>query len=169
MFNIVTESLIKRIPHIDGINEKRLPQFLSKTYARIISLRTKYEMGEIPFNNEELKDDYRQLNIISNTLELFLLGNHEVRNRKSVAYVAAITRKLMSMIPSESEKAQISLHYLPEDLYATLLFIISGNFADALEVADNFDFNKIVIFINTATGKRPFIKDQGPSSTTTQD
>lgn len=143
MFNIVTESLIKRIPHIDGINEKRLPQFLSKTYARIISLRTKYEMGEIPFNNEELKDDYRQLNIISNTLELFLLGNHEVRNRKSVAYVAAITRKLMSMIPSESEKAQISLHYLPEDLYATLLFIISGNFADALEVADNFDFNKI--------------------------
>lgn len=143
MFNIVTESLIKRIPHINGIDKKQLPQFLSKTYARIISLRTKYEMGEIPFNNEELKDDYRQLNVIANTLELFMLGNPKGKDRKSVAYVAAITRKLMSMIPYEGEKPQISLHYLPEDLYATLLFIISGNFADAIEVADNFDFNKI--------------------------
>lgn len=72
MYNTVTEELIKRIPHVEGFVENLLPVTLTTIYAKIISLSTKYKDGEIPFDLETLKDDRKKLNILSNTLELYL-------------------------------------------------------------------------------------------------
>lgn len=78
MYNTVTEELIRRIPHVEGFTENLLPVTLTTVYAQIISLSAKYKDGEIPFDLEILEDDRRKLNILSNTLELYLLQIHIV-------------------------------------------------------------------------------------------
>lgn len=137
MFNIVTAEIIKKIPHIEGVDENRLPQFLSKTYARIISLRTKYLENELQFDNDELQNDIQKLSLICNTLELFLLKNESEIDKQSVAYVSAIGRKFISMI--EKNDNFLSVNYIPSKIYAALLFIISGNFSDAYEISTTVD------------------------------
>lgn len=145
MYNISTENAIRKIPAINGIDIERLPQLLTQKYARIISLKTRYEAGEIQFNNEELKNDWQELNVIANTLELYLIADktEDTKEKDSIAYVAAISRKLMSMIRKVENLDKLSLYFVPEDLLSAILFIISGNLPDAQEVADNFDISKV--------------------------
>lgn len=137
MFNTVNESLIKQIPDVYGVDNERLPQMLSRVYARIICLKTKYEAGRLPFNNAELNENYRELDNLSNMLELYLMNNNNHDNRKAVAYVAATGRKLMGMIRERHEEP-LTLQYIPEEVYAALLYVISGSLAEAQEVASNF-------------------------------
>lgn len=141
MYNISTENAIRKIPAINDIDIERLPQLLTQKYARIISLKTRYEAGEIQFNNEELKNDWQELNLIANTLELYLIVDktEDTKEKESIAYVAAVSRKLMSMIRKVENLDELSLYFVPEDLLSAILFIISGNLPDAQEVADNFD------------------------------
>ena len=58
MFNVITADMIKALPPVDGVDAERLPQLLSKVYAHILGLKTKYGEGEIPFVAEELDKDY---------------------------------------------------------------------------------------------------------------
>ena len=145
MYNISTEKVIRKIPTINGIDKERLPQLLTQKYARIISLKTRYEAGVIQFNNEELKSDWQELNTIANTLELYLIADktEATKEKESIAYVAAVSRKLMSMIQKSENLDDLSLYFVPEDLLSAILFIISGNLPDAQEVADNFDIGII--------------------------
>lgn len=145
MYNISTEKVIRKIPTINGIDKERLPQLLTQKYARIISLKTRYEAGVIQFNNEELKSDWQELNTIANTLELYLIADktEATEEKESIAYVAAVSRKLMSMIQKGENLDDLSLYFVPEDLLSAILFIISGNLPDAQEVADNFDIVNI--------------------------
>ena len=145
MYNLSTENAIRNIPAIDGIDKERLPQLLTRKYARIISLKTRYEAGELQFNNEELKADFQELNKIANTLELYLIADKTVstKEKESIAYVAAVSRKLMSMIRKDGNLDNLSLYFVPEDLLSAILFIISGNLPDAQEVADGFDIDNI--------------------------
>lgn len=141
MFNTVTESVIKNIPNIEEVDIDYLPQLLSRKYARIIGLKTKYENGEIPFNNEELEADWEELETIAQTLEMSLLVSElDAEKKKSVAFVAATARKLMSMIHPFESINELSLYYVPSELHTVLLFLISGNMADSQEIADSFDF-----------------------------
>lgn len=145
MYNISTENVIRNIPTINGIDKERLPQLLTQKYARIISLKTRYEAGVIQFNNEELKSDWQELNTIANTLELYLIADktEATKEKESIAYVAAVSRKLMSMIQKSENLDDLSLYFVPEDLLSAILFIISGNLPDAQEVANNFDIGII--------------------------
>ena len=143
MFNTVTEALIKQIPSIYTVDIDRLPQFLTQSYARIIGLKTKYQVGNIEFNNGELEHDLKQLEVIACTLEFYLVCYPNLENRKSIAYVSAVARKLIGMIQPVDDMASLSLHYLPVNLSSILLFIISGNFADAKEIADNMTICEI--------------------------
>ncbi|MCL1627065.1 DEAD/DEAH box helicase [Bacteroides caecicola] len=142
MYNTVTEELIRRIPHVEGFTENLLPVTLTTVYAQIISLSAKYKDGEIPFDLEILEDDRRKLNILSNTLELYLFANPYSDKKKSIAYVAATARKLLFKIRGVQENEILDLNYVPSDLYASLLYIISGNFADAQEIAESFSIYK---------------------------
>lgn len=142
MYNTVTEELIKRIPHVEGFIESLLPVTLTTIYAQIISLSAKYKDGEIPFDLGILEDDRKKLNILSNTLELYLFANPYSDRKKSIAYVAATARKLLLKIKGEQKNEILDLNYVPSDLYASLLYIISGNFADAQEIAESFSIRK---------------------------
>lgn len=146
MYNLSTEKAIRNIPAIDGFDKERLPQLLTKKYARIISLKTRYDAGELQFNNEELKSDFQELNTIANTLELYLIADKtdSTKEKESIAYVAAVSRKLMSMIRKNGNLDNLSLYFVPEDLFSAILFIISGHLPDAQEVADGFDIENVV-------------------------
>ena len=159
MYNLSTEKAICNIPAIDGIDKERLPQLLTEKYARIISLKTRYEDGELQFNNEELKTDFQELNTIANTLELYLIADKtdSTKEKESIAYVAAVSRKLMSMIRKDGNLDNLSLYFVPEDLLSAILFIISGNLPDAQEVADGFEINNIA----DSNKKRLYIAIQG--------
>ena len=62
--------------------------------------------------------------------------------KKSIAFVAATARKLLFKIKDVQEDEVLDLNYIPSDLYASLLYVISGNFADAQEVAEGFSIHK---------------------------
>lgn len=143
MFNEITESLIKQIPNIENVDIERLPQFLSRSYAKILGFKMKYVGGEKGGNREEFVQDLKQLEIIANTLEVCLVCNSKIENKKSVAYVSAVARKLIGMMQPIDDSNLLSLHYLPVNLSAILLFVISGNFADAKELADNIKVKEI--------------------------
>lgn len=138
MYNVVTEELIKKVPHVEGFSEKSLPETLTAIYAQIISLSAKYKDGKIPFHLATLKSDRKKLNILSNTLELYLFANPKSQSLKSIAFVAATARKLLFKIRGREDEL-LDLNYIPSDLYASLLYVICGSFADAQEVADGFN------------------------------
>ena len=57
MFNNITAEYIKNIPPIEGVKVEHLPQILSRIYANILALRTKYADDVLHFPSEELRQD----------------------------------------------------------------------------------------------------------------
>lgn len=140
MYNKITEELIKRIPHIEGVDSDSLPLFLTRSYAQIVSLRTKMEADTIDFSKSELSENYATLERIANTLEIMILCNPQAGDVKSMAFVAAVARKLMGMSLPSDDSNMLSADYLPVKLSSALLFVISGNLADAQETAYLFNY-----------------------------
>ena len=134
MFNVITADMIKALPPIDGVDAERLPQLLSKVYAHILGLKTKYGQGEIPFVAEELDKDYRMLRKLAFALELYLESEKYEDYLRPIAYVAAMAHKMlgkMEQMPTQS----LTIDSVPSDVSAALLFVIGGYFADAEEMA----------------------------------
>lgn len=134
MYNPVTAEMLRIMPEIDNISNEYMPQYLSKVYARIVCLRKKYEDGEIAFDDADLQEDRRGLEDISNTLLLYLMSERNEEQKRNIAYIAAESRILISIIRGHNNGC-LSLNCIPEDVYSTLLFLISGNFAEANEMA----------------------------------
>ena len=54
MFNTVTAEQIKSLPPVEDVNVERLPELLSKIYAHILGLQTKYGEGQLSFVDREI-------------------------------------------------------------------------------------------------------------------
>ena len=154
MFNVITADMIKALPPINGVDAERLPQLLSKVYAHILGLKTKYGQGEIPFVAEELDKDYRMLRKLAFTLEFYLESEKYEDYLRPIAFVAAMAYKMlgkMEQIPEQS----LTIDSVPSDVSAALLFVIGGYFADAAEMAqainprdeDSLAKNQLIQFI----------------------
>lgn len=137
MYNKETYRLIQQIPHISGITVDDLPQFLTRVYAKIVALKatanTKDCHIDIP---KEIKD----LGVIANTLEILLLSDTKIPNKKSIAFVGATSRQLMDMINPDVEYNCLTLYNIPYIVSASLQFVISGHFADAQEMAKKIHY-----------------------------
>lgn len=143
MFNNVTADYIRNIPPVDGVEIELLPQMLSKIYAHILGLRTKYADDVLQFPAEELEQDVEFLGKLSLTLEVYLeSGQFEAMNN-SIAYVAAMAHKLLGKL-SEPKEIEITGYETPSQLVAALLFIIGHYFADAEETARYIRWDMIV-------------------------
>ncbi|MCH5241946.1 MAG: DEAD/DEAH box helicase [Muribaculaceae bacterium] len=147
MYNKETYHLIQQIPHISGITTENLPQFLTKVYAKIVALKATANTEDFHIGiSKEVKD----LGIIANTLEILLISDTEMENKKSIAFVGASSRQLMDMINPDDEYNCLSLYNLPYIVSASLQFVISGHFADAQEMAKK---------INYKNTNSPYIRD----------
>ena len=140
MFNVITADMIKALPPVDGVDAERLPQLLSKVYAHILGLKTKYGEGEIPFVAEELDKDYRVLRKLAFTLELYLESDRYDEYSRSIAFVAAMSHKMLYKMEQMPEQS-LTLDEVPSNVAATLLFIIGGYFADAEEMVHSVRYN----------------------------
>lgn len=142
MFNSVTADYIKEIPSVDGVDIDHLPQMLSKIYAHILGMRTKYAGDVLQFPAEELEQDREYLGKLSLALEVYLESGQFESLNSSIAYVAAMCHKLLAKI-AEPSAVVIDKYDAPPELVALLLFIIGHYFADAEETAGYIKWNEI--------------------------
>ena len=134
MFNIITSDYIKNIPPVEGVDKEYLPQILSKIYAHILGLRTKYADDVLRFPAEELEDDLTFLGKLSLSLEVYLDSEQFEAMSGAVAYVAAMAHKLMGKL-KEKQESDVTAYEVPTEVVAVLLFIIGHYYADAEEMS----------------------------------
>lgn len=142
MFNRVTEDYIKQIPPVEGIDIDHLPQLLSKVYAHILGLRTKYADDVLQFPVDELEQDVECLGNLSLALEVYLESGQFEEMNSSIAYVAAMSHKLLGRLVEKSDVI-LTKYEAPSELVAILLFIIGHYFADAVETASHIKWGEI--------------------------
>ena len=136
MFNRITADSLKSLPPVSGVDTQRMPQILSKVYAHIVGLKSKYQVGVHNFEPEEIAEDYRMLKDLSFTLEIYLESGKFEKQTEAIAFVDAMSHKLMGKL-KEQKLESLSYDNVPPDLIAVLLFVIGGYIADAKELACN--------------------------------
>lgn len=134
MFNGVTAERLKTLPPVEGVESKRIPQILSQIYAHIVGLKAKYDVGVLTFEAEEIGEDYQRLSDLAFTLELYLETGRFAEHNDAIAFVAAMSHKLMSKL-KEQEEEPLTSDAVPPNVVSVLLFIIGGYIADAEETA----------------------------------
>ena len=134
MFNSVTADRLREIPPVDGVDSNRIPQILSQVYAHIVGLKAKYDVGVLAFEAEEIGKDYQMLSDLAFTLELYLESRRFEDKKDAIAFVAAMSHKLMSKLKEPNEEP-LTADAVPSDLVSVLLFIVGGYIADAEEVS----------------------------------
>ena len=134
MFNRVTAERLKSLPPVKGVDSKRIPQILSKVYAHIVGLKAKYDVGVLTFEADEIKEDYQKLSDLAFSLELYLESGRFAEQNDAIAFVAAMSHKLMSKL-KEQEEEPLTSNAVSSDVVSVLLFIIGGYIADAEETA----------------------------------
>jgi len=132
MFNSVTADRLKHLPPVEGVDRKRIPQILSKVYAHIVGLRSKYDAGASSFAAEEIEEDYNMLSDLAFTLELYLESGRFEDKNDAIAFVAAISHKLMSKLKTQKPEA-LTAYSIPSDMASVLLFVIGGYITEAEE------------------------------------
>lgn len=134
MFNSVTAERLRALPSVEGVDSKRIPQILSQVFAHIVGLKAKYDVGVLTFEAEEIGADYQMLSDLAFTLELYLESGRFTEHNDAIAFVAAMSHKLMSKL-KEQEVEPLTSDAVPSDVVSVLLFIIGGYIADAEETA----------------------------------
>ncbi len=134
MFNSVTANSLKTLPPVEGVDRERIPQILTKVYAHIVGLKTKYEIGVLNFEQKEIDEDCRLLGNLAFTLELYLESGKFANQNDAIAFVAAMSHKLLGKLKDQKPKS-LTCYEMPSDLVSVLLFVIGGYIADAEELS----------------------------------
>ena len=134
MFNSVTAERLRELPPVEGVDSNRIPQILSQVYAHIVGLKAKYDVEVLAFEPEEISRDYQVLSDLAFTLELYLESGRFEDKNDAIAFVAAMSHKLMSKLKEPNEEP-LTVNAVPSDLVSVLLFIIGGYIADAEEMS----------------------------------
>lgn len=136
MYNSITEEVIRQVPHIHGSESENLPQYLTQIYARIVSVRRRFN-GSRKISRK-LKSDIIELRKLANNLESLTVLNRNNSNHISAAFVAGTAHNLLQLI--RDDKYSVSGHGLevqsvPSWISSILLFLIGESPADAAEIA----------------------------------
>lgn len=136
MYNSITEEVISKTPQIDGSETEDLPQYLTKIYARIVSVRRRVDGSKKI--SKQLKSDIAELRKLANNLESLTVLNKNNANHISAAFVAGTAHHLLQLV---RDQGKIPIDYLlesqnvPSWISSILLFLIGESPADAAEIA----------------------------------
>lgn len=145
MYNSTTEDIIRQIPNIGDIDIERLPQELTKIFAKIVTLRASLNNDRDPFS-KKFKPNITLLRTLANNLETLtvLHQNHEYHN--SIAFVAGTAHYLLLMMrranDSQLFSSEFSSQSIPTAASAIALFLIGNSPADAAEVAGKVNLSQ---------------------------
>lgn len=131
MYNPVTESIITSIPPVEDIDPKQLPMLLTRAYAEILIVK---DLGLRADVERKLSEDSKHLRKLAFALELYLLSPKFKDAKESIAFVAATALKTLLYIDNNENSSVLTAAYIPEEIVAALLFIISGNFTESAEI-----------------------------------
>ncbi|MFC3356121.1 DEAD/DEAH box helicase [Sphingobacterium zeae] len=136
MYNSITESVIRNAPEINGSKPEELPQYLTKIYARIVSVRRRID-GNRKIS-KKLRNDIDELRKLANNLESFTVLNRTSKNRVSAAFVSATAHNLLQLIRDKKKiphNQGLEAQNVPSWISSILLFLIGESPADAAEIA----------------------------------
>ena len=138
MYDPSTADLIRRTPPLDDLDREDLPDYLSESYAKIVSARLRLRAGHI-VDDEELAELVSRLRRLAFTNEALVSVSPTRDDRAAAAFVAATAHQLVFNIERIRERGALSsflhIHCVSPDIAAMLLFLVAEASADALEVA----------------------------------
>jgi ATP-dependent RNA helicase DOB1 len=144
MYNLKTEKLIREVPKIGELNMERLPQELTKIYAKIVAIRRTIDVSQ-NFVPKGLKKNIKLLHTLAANLETLVLLDKDNKDRQSASFVAATAQYLLSMINKKNgsllEKEEFTVNSIPSGISAMILFLISNSPADACEISKKMEFD----------------------------
>lgn len=136
MYNSITEDLIRRAPQIDGSLPEDLPQYLTKVFSKIVSVRRRIDGSKKI--NKGLRGDIDELRKLANNLESLTVLNVNRGNHVAGAFVAATAHHLLQLIRDRNQDLlsnSLDSQSVPSWISSILLFLIGESPADASEIA----------------------------------
>lgn len=141
MYDPRTLALVENAPPLEGLNLSKLPRRLARDYATIVSLRVRITeaQGKVTMPSS-LRKSLARLRSLANTYEAYVSLLSRRDDKASAAFVSASARHLLSLASQLDGKHLSASDHLDSNaiscsLSAMLLFVISGQPADAAEVA----------------------------------
>lgn len=140
MFDPVTEDIIKDIPHLNGIDEERLPLELTKIYSNIVSVKSQLERGKLQLTEQNYSEYLQFLDKLIVGLEVLLFQSRYLAHRKSIAFVIATAYKLKTMLfDKEDAKCDVNFDFVSSNLISVLLFLVADDFAGSIEAVNSIE------------------------------
>ncbi|MBN7809533.1 DEAD/DEAH box helicase [Algoriphagus sp. H41] len=141
MYNSKTEQVIRNAPQIDGSETDGLPQYLTRIYARIVSIRHRFDGSKKI--DKRLRLDIAELRKLANNLESLTVLNVNNVNHVSAAFVAGTAHHLLQLIRDQAYVGQnLDYQLVPAWMSSILLFLIGESPADAAEIAGKISATK---------------------------
>jgi len=140
MYNSITASIISNAPSIDGSETDNLPQYLTKIYARIVSVRRRID-GTRKIS-KRLNQDIKELRKLANNLESLTVLTKDNSKRIPAAFVAATAHNLLQLIKDNVYNRfthELETQSVPSWISSILLFLIGDSPADAAEIANRIN------------------------------
>ena len=131
MFDQETEKLLRAAPSLSDFDANELPQILTKQYAELVIKRA---------NSESDSYDLSLIIKIAETYEIASFVEKKADLRKSCAFVAATAYQLLYQIDT-NETSTLTQDQINPIIIATVLFLLSEQYADAREAAKKIPKN----------------------------
>ncbi len=158
MFDPGTRRLIQQAPSVKDFETDYSPEFLADLFVRTIGARLAFVSGG-EFDEEAI-NEFVELRSVAMTYGSYVAANVAIESTASVAYVAGTTFRILAEAASVGRLqaltgTEYSADAVPDSTVATVLLLIAGYPADAMNVAtvaQALDINETsaALLLNTA-------------------
>jgi superfamily II DNA/RNA helicase len=138
MYDDVTAALIARATTLTGIEPATLPQWLTRAYADVATLRLRLTEGRIELN--KLPSELEVASRLAETYESIAATESPGEERRAAAFVAASAHHLLQRADiafgrERNSAPHITPNAISASIAAVLLYLASGYQSDAAELA----------------------------------
>ena len=148
MFDTKTTQIIQQAMPLEGLDLEKLPQFLTKAYAKVVAAR----LGAVALGKGEKDEKWSEILVelsrLADTYEgLSIFLPDENPHRASCAFVSGSAHHTLSQARKieaavnkvDTSNTFLSPHGINPEVSACLLFLMAGQQADAAETAKLFN------------------------------
>jgi len=151
MYNSVTEHKITSAPELEGLDLSRLATMLADAFARITSLKVSLSEDA---SQKELEELLEELIRIATTYEsLYLSGSLRGEQTGQAGFVAATAYSLHCQYSGLPDGKLFSSGGIAPLVSSVLLFISSGYYADAYEMAKRYPLMDDASYLDQTIGE----------------
>src|SRR5688572_2705205 len=110
MYDRETAALIESAPALAGLDRRSLPEWLTRAYARLASVRLRLTEGRIP--TQLIADEMEVVARIASTYESMAATLDDAAMRRPAAFVAATSHYLMLRTDQVLQPAEVERQHL---------------------------------------------------------